>query len=142
MLLLIASTISSSIPPCNCLQNNQSGAETIASAPLHEWDFSRLWRHAPGVVDVIFSRQQKLRHGHDLIPLLQQVLNDPRQGLRRVLGGVVEQYDAPIRDFGRDALVDVVRAQILPVQGIAFPYNRKALVSGRLPASIGQARIV
>ena len=49
----------------------------------------------PGVVYGVLPLQNELRNGHQRVPLPNEILNDPRQGLRRVLGRVVKQADGP-----------------------------------------------
>ena len=48
-----------------------------------------------GVVDGVLSGEDNLGNGHKSVPLLEKRLDDGRQGLRGVEGGVVEQDNGP-----------------------------------------------
>ena len=76
------------------------------------------WALAAGVVDGIVSGEDELRHGHECIALLQQTLDDTRQSLGGVLGGVVEQHDGAGADLGCDPFGDVGGRKVLPVQTV------------------------
>ena len=87
----------------------------------------------PGVVDGVVSRQNQLADGQHGVALVDEILQNPRQRLRRVEGGIVEQHDAPRLHLGGDPLVDGVRVVVLPVQGIHIgndlkPLRRKGLL--------------
>lgn len=71
-----------------------------------------------GMVHLIVPLQQDLRHRHDPEAVLQQILDHIRQGLRRVLGRVVEQHDIPALNAARHPLRNLRRAQVLPVQTV------------------------
>ena len=70
------------------------------------------------VVNGVVPVQDQLGDGNKLVPLLEQGLDDGRQGFRGVEGGIVEQHDGPGLDLGGDPLSDLLCRQILPVQAI------------------------
>ena len=70
-----------------------------------------------GMVDVrLFVRQQDLGDWHDLIALAEQVVEDIRQCLWRVLARVVEEHDGAVRHLPRHALGDLTGGDALPVE--------------------------
>ena len=77
---------------------------------------------AAGVVqDVVlaaFSVQDKLAHGDDLVPLLEEIFQDGGEGLRGVEGGVVEEDDGAGGDLGGYPLGDGGGVVVLPVQAV------------------------
>ena len=80
------------------------------------------------MVDVrFFVRQQDLGDRHDLIALAEQVVEDIRQCLRRVLARVVEEHDGAVRHLPRHALGDLTGGDALPVERITIPYSLKSL---------------
>ena len=78
-----------------------------------------------GVVDGILPLQNELGDGHHHVPLLYHPLQYPRQGLRGVEGGVVEQHDAPRPHLGRDPPKNGVSVVVLPVQAVPIPHTGK-----------------
>ena len=70
------------------------------------------------MVHLIVAAQQKIRHGDDAVAVLQQVFEDRRQRLGRVLCRVVEQHDAAGLYAGADPLGDLARGKVLPVQAV------------------------
>lgn len=80
-----------------------------------------------GIVGVVLPGQDQLGDGHEGVPLLQQGLQDGGQGLRGVLGGIVEQDDGPGLDLGGHPLGDLAGREVLPVQGIASQYSLRLL---------------
>ena len=85
-----------------------------------------------GVVDGVGRIEDQLTDGHNGIPVVDQAVEDGRQGLRRVQRSVVEQHDAPRLYLGRHSLVDGICIVILPVQGVPIgkdlkPLRRKGL---------------
>lgn len=70
------------------------------------------------VVDGIVTGEQDLRNRYDLIPLGEQVVEDIRQRLRRMLARIVEQHDRPALYLARHTLRDLTRRDALPVEGI------------------------
>lgn len=48
-----------------------------------------------GTVDEAVALEKDLRHRYDAVAVVQQRLKDCRQRLGRMLGSVMEQYDAP-----------------------------------------------
>lgn len=70
------------------------------------------------VVDGIVTGEQDLRNRYDLIPLGEQVVEDIRQRLRRMLARIVEQHDRPALHLARHTLCDLTRRDALPVEGI------------------------
>ena len=86
----------------------------------------------PRVVDGVVPRQDQLTDGQHGVALVDEVLQNPRQRLRRVEGRIVEQHDAAGLYLGGDPLVDGVRIIVLPVQRIPIgkdlkPLRRKGL---------------
>ena len=76
------------------------------------------WALPTFVVDGIVTGEQDLRNRYDLIPLGEQVVEDIRQRLRRVLARIVEQHDRPALHLACHALRDLTRRDALPVEGI------------------------
>lgn len=70
------------------------------------------------VVDGIVTGEQDLRNRYDLIPLGEQVVEDIRQRLGRMLARIVEQHDRPALHLARHTLCDLTRRDALPVEGI------------------------
>ena len=70
------------------------------------------------VVDGIVTGEQDLRNRYDLIPLGEQVVEDIRQRLGRMLARIVEQHDRPALHLARHTLRDLTRRDALPVEGI------------------------
>ena len=70
------------------------------------------------MVDGIVTGEQDLRNRYDLIPLGEQVVENIRQRLGRVLTRVVEQHDRPALHLACHALRDLTRRDALPVEGI------------------------
>ena len=78
------------------------------------------------VVLAAFSVQDKLAHGDDLVPLLEEIFQDGGEGLRGVEGGVVKKSDAARLYFFGDPPGDLVGLQILPVQTVTAGNKGKA----------------
>ena len=70
------------------------------------------------VVDGIVTGEQDLRNRYDLIPLGEQVVEDIRQRLGRMLARIVEQHDRPALHLACHALRDLTRRDALPVEGV------------------------
>lgn len=70
------------------------------------------------MIDGIVPGEDDLGDGDEGIALLQQALDDTGQGLRGMLGGVVEQDDGAGAYLGCDSLGDVRRGQVFPVQTV------------------------
>lgn len=93
-----------------------------------------------GVVDGVGRIEDQLTDGHNGIPVVDQAVEDGRQGLRRVQRSVVEQHDAPRLHFGCYAPAYRIRVVVLPVQGVPIgndlkPLRRKGLRVRRRRAS-------
>lgn len=96
------------------------------------------------VVDGIVTGEQDLRNRYDLIPLGEQVVEDIRQRLGRMLARIVEQHDRPALHLARHTLRDLTRRDALPVEGIPTGSTWKrlrrlvfrSLMSAFLPAII------
>ena len=77
---------------------------------------------AAGVVDdvvgAVLAGEDELADGHDVVALLDQILQDPGQGLRGVEGGVVEEDDGPGADFGGHPVGNGGGVVVLPVQAV------------------------
>lgn len=85
-----------------------------------------------GVVDGVGRIEDQLTDGHNGIPVVDQAVEDGRQGLRRVQRSVVEQHDAPRLHLGCYAPAYRIRVVVLPVQGVHIgkdlkPLRRKGL---------------
>ena len=85
-----------------------------------------------GVVDGVGRIEDQLTDGHNGIPVVDQAVEDGRQGLRRVQRSVVEQHDAAGLDLGGHTLADGVRVVVLPIQRVPIgndlkPLRRKGL---------------
>lgn len=78
---------------------------------------------AAGVVDGIVAGEKNLGDGDKGIAVLKQRFNDGGQGLRGVLGGVVEQHDGARLHLGDHPLCDLVGGQVFPVQAVYVPLN-------------------
>lgn len=81
----------------------------------------------PRVVDGIVPRQDQLTDGQHGVALVDEVLQNPRQRLRRMKGRIVEQHDTAGLHLGGDPLVDGVRIIVLPVQRIPIGNDLKPL---------------
>ena len=100
------------------------------------------------VVDGIVTGEQDLRNRYDLIPLGEQVVEDIRQRLGRMLARIVEQHDRPALHLARHTLRDLTRRNALPVEGIPTGSTWKrlrqlvfrSLMSVFLPAIITRCR--
>lgn len=93
-----------------------------------------------GVVDGVGRIEDQLTDGHNGIPVVDQAVEDGRQGLRRVQRSVVEQHDAPRLHLGCYAPAYRIRVVVLPVQGVPIgndlkPLRRKGLRVRRRRAS-------
>ena len=80
-----------------------------------------------GVVDGVGRIEDQLTDGHNGIPVVDQAVEDGRQGLRRVQRSVVEQHDAPRLHLGGHPLADGLRVVILPVEGVPIGNDLKSL---------------
>ena len=70
------------------------------------------------MVDRVIPFEQQLGHRHDVVAVRQELFDDAGQGLRRVLGGVVEQDDGAWGDFAEYAVGDLRRGEVFPVQTV------------------------
>ena len=69
------------------------------------------------MIDVCFlACQQDAGDRHDLIALAEQIAENVRQRLRRMLARVVEEHDGAVRHLPRHALGDLARRDALPVE--------------------------
>ena len=80
-----------------------------------------------GVVDGVGRIEDQLTDGHNGIPVVDQAVEDGRQGLRRVQRSVVEQHDAPRLHLGCYAPAYRIRVVVLPVQGVPIGNDLKPL---------------
>ena len=102
------------------------------------------------VVDGVVTGEQDLRNRYDLIPLGEQVVEDIRQRLGRMLARIVEQHNRPALHLACHALRDLTRRNALPVEGIPTGSTWKrlrrlvfrSLMSAFLPAIIPAAGLV
>ena len=76
-----------------------------------------------GTVDEAVAVQQDLRHGDDAVAVRKQRVQDSRQRLGGMLGGVMEEHDAAGLDLVKHAVFDVFRAVAGPVQTVHIPLN-------------------
>ena len=83
-----------------------------------------------GVVDGVGRVEDQLADGHNGIPVVDQAVEDGRQGLRRVQRSVVEQHDAPRLHLGCYAPAYRIRVVVLPVQGVPIGNDLKSLPIG------------
>ena len=84
------------------------------------------------MVDGVGSLQDQLADGQHGVALIDEVLQNTGQCLRRVERGVVEQHDTARLDLGGHPLADGGRVIILPVEGVPIgndlkPLRRKGL---------------
>ena len=70
------------------------------------------------MVDGVLPGVDQLGDGNHRVTVVDEGVQDPGQGLRRVQRGVVEQHDAPRRYLRGDPVVDRVRIVVLPVQAV------------------------
>lgn len=70
------------------------------------------------MVDGVFPRQDHLRDGQEGISLLQETLDDPRQGLRGMFGGVMEKDDGAGTYLRCNPAANLRGGEILPVQTV------------------------
>ena len=80
------------------------------------------------MVDGIVSCQDQLADGYHRIAVVDEVFQDPRQGLRSMERGVMEQHNAARLHLGGDPLIDGIRVIVLPVQTIPTGNDLKPLV--------------
>lgn len=80
-----------------------------------------------GVVDGVGRIEDQLTDGHNGIPVVDQAVEDGRQGLRRVQRSVVEQHDAPRLHLGCYAPAYRIRVVVFPVQGVPIGNDLKSL---------------
>ena len=91
------------------------------------------------MVDGIVPRQDQLADGHHRITVIDEIFQDPRQRLRSMERGVMEQHNAARLHLGGDPLIDGIRVIVLPVQTVPIgndlkPLRRKELRVWRLCA--------
>ena len=79
------------------------------------------------VVDGVFPGEDHLGDGHKGVPLLKQTLDDVRQGLRGMEGGVMEENDGAGLYLAGHPLGDLTGGEVLPVQTVHVPYPFKEL---------------
>ena len=90
----------------------------------------RLRRELPSrMVDGVIACQDQLADGQHGVAVVDEVLQDARQRLRRVECRVVEQHNAAGLHLGGDSLVDGVGIVVLPVQRIPVGNDLKPLCS-------------
>ena len=80
-----------------------------------------------GVVRAVFAGEDQLADGKDVIALLDQILQNSRQGFRGVEGGVVEEDDGPRPHPGGHPVGDGGGVVVLPVQTIPVGSGCKVL---------------
>ena len=81
--------------------------------------FCRLCRALPpGMVNGVVTGEDQSGDGEEGVALLQKGLQNGRQGLRRVFGGIVEQDDGTGLHFGSDPFGDFSGGEVLPVQAV------------------------
>lgn len=71
-----------------------------------------------GVIQIGLTGEQDLRDRHDRISFADQIVQNRRQCLRRVLAGVMEKNDAAALHLARNPSCDLVRADPFPVEAI------------------------
>ena len=80
--------------------------------------------HPSGVIHDIVPGQQHFRDRNDAVAVLQQEFDHRGKRLRRVLCGVVEQYDAAGLYAAFDALGDLRCGELLPIEAVHIPLDR------------------
>ena len=75
------------------------------------------------VVLIIGAGQNDLGNGDKGIPLLEQTLNNTRQSLRGMEGGVVEEHDRAWLDLAGYPAGDLPGGEVFPVQTVHVPLN-------------------
>ena len=109
---------------CRCIKAHSFTLNIRISSPDQAEDVRifylnfLFWALPTFVVDGIVTGEQDLRNRYDLIPLGEQVVENIRQRLGRVLTRVVEQHDRPALHLACHALRDLTRRDALPVEGI------------------------
>lgn len=86
----------------------------------------------PRVVDGVGLGEDDLGDWDEGIAVLEQALDNARQGLRGVFGGVVEQDDGAGTDLGGHPLGDLTGGEVFPVQTVPVPYLFQLLPPKRL----------
>ena len=81
-----------------------------------------------GVVGTAAAGQDELGDGHEGVALLEQALEDIRQSLRGVEGGVVEEDNGTRAHLGGHPLGDLAGGDFLPVQAVHVPNSFKPLL--------------
>ncbi len=139
---------------CRCIKAHSFTLNIRISSPDQAEDVRifylnfLFWALPTFVVDGIVTGEQDLRNRYDLIPLGEQVVENIRQRLGRVLTRVVEQHDRPALHLACHALRDLTRRDALPVEGIPTGSTWKrlrrlvfrSLMSAFLPAIITRCR--
>ena len=79
------------------------------------------------MVDGVGDLQDQLGDGQHGVALVDEMLQNAGQRLRRVERGVVEQHDAARLDLGRHPLAYGVRIVVFPVEGVPIGKDLKLL---------------
>lgn len=90
-----------------------------------------MWALCPGqlpagVVDGVGLGEDDLGDGEEGVAVLEEGLNDARQGLWGVEGSVVKEHDGPGLDLGGHPLGDLRSREVLPVQAVRVLYGFKS----------------
>ena len=93
-----------------------------------------------GEVLSVLPRQDEPADGDDLIAVLQQAVQDARQGLRGVEGGVVEEDDGAGGDPGGHPAGDGRGVVVLPVQAVPSGSGCKRLGEKGLEPRRGRSK--
>lgn len=78
-----------------------------------------------GIICAAFTRQNDLGNGHKGIAILQQRLDNTRQGLRGVEGSVMEQNNGTRLYLAHNPLGNFRSGQIFPIQAVTVPNSFK-----------------
>jgi len=85
-----------------------------------------------GIVYFVIALQNELRDGDDFITLREKLLNNAWQRLRRVLCGVVEQYDRPRNHVFHYPICDLLSVNAFPIEAVIIGFVAPAIVPNRV----------
>ena len=79
------------------------------------------------MIEVALAVKENLTDGDDRVSLTEQIIQNRRQRLRRMLAGIMEQNDTAALHLARNSSADLVCADSFPVETIPNPNNLKPL---------------
>ena len=109
-------------------RGKRAGGRLVCLPPAVSWLGGKL---PSGVVDDVVSGETQLRDGNKGIAFLDQAFNDGGEGLRRVLGGIVEEDNGAWLDLGGDTAADLRGREVFPIQTVRAGSSFKALTRQR-----------